>query len=1161
MEPLPPSLFEVLNSFITLSPKKLKSILHASSVDESIQFCDLLTASLSHSLPSYIEHDFSFVNALDLVFQIIVLLLESKRFHTRSIEDLLIKSFSFLSISSGWNEALAVSAGISYLNSDMQRKMEVSSTLLFLLVVNIVKEVQNLPMNQKRQTRAQSRDLAHSIKSVPHLQSLYKHRQMIDYVDWNHESSSTVLEHFQKFAELYPLVNFSSEIFSKIVPSIAIRSPVAFKAFWSGFCTILPESKQITTKAAEFITSCLNLINSSSVDSTLKIIKLDLSNECKNIISDLISVGLFSTSLPAFRTVKRILSKLNSAKTKNILISEILYECCNSSIFLYSSCANSLIRSRAVSLLESVFPVINNKPDLVSEQLLKNFELISSSLKDDSPIVRIAGIDSVVTVLSLFSSLVELPIKNDWIQSISTLISDKSCVSVRISALKAFSTLLGDPQLSILSLPAFSCIEKALFDPNFGVRKTAVKVYEKHLNLRLSEANSTNYLINSKPLIVRSIRWSIIQSLDNQSNCRIACKLLASIICSKNQSKKKIFKRIFDFVMIDKESSPSFLYYLPEFVAASNPKLISLLISQCFSVLMSEQVNTDECFGALLILICLCSNLITREKFEKELVSLVSENLRGLVEIFMNNIRAVDSFVPAPLPSPHSLQFVEILKQRAVINDVFLQFISICFNILANQSRDNDHFSGIYDLLNCIEITPIRIFLLANIHGHDNFFVSSAINEIMEIYSQNNSQIFDQILDSLLFSCSFSELASHAEFSPILDSISKTSIKSLQLLINNLQERTAVNPIIPKKVAFLFRVYIYLIAHNSDLRLEMVNNWINFGETFLLEALEDWDLIGKSFLTSRSERLLVGTPSFHSDGIFFKDLVLHLPTLFVLFVTGSAEILKTGLVSIDSNYDLITSLINSCIALTHGVFTILPCSIDRFRVPVLSMLHTVLTFLDNFELFQNCHVLWSTCTIIFECFLNLIAPVTMSTVPSENCISLLSKCVSLNCRLLNKVINSSDSTPEFERFRKQCLLFFKSIVAALCRSFSFISLPLYMIPSDIEGLVRLHDDDNCSTESFTLLGNVVQSIMSSSKVVIRLFCRSILDCSIKSPALSQGSILLFCSLIKSFENHGINTRDYLQQLLNLFKSEFDEFDDSAAVKQEFVDLIEALLSL
>ena len=224
-----------------------------------------------------------------------------------------------------------------------------------------------------------------------------------------------------------------------------------------------------------------------------------------------------------FGPIFRILDTFHRAKNDRQLQGMIcrLYE---PILWRNFSVANAMVRANAIELLSSAFPVENPDGDAEDRGKMQEnqYKILTQSLMDENPEVRMASINGVCRISAGFWPIVPPEVLNKWLKSmIKDLVYDASSPKVRLSVIQGLKHLVANcprshpvlqkvlPRISDVLHDINEQVRIAMIDLLIEVKKIRTIAYFKvcpmdHLLARME--------VDSKPGVVRRIAGLILNS-------------------------------------------------------------------------------------------------------------------------------------------------------------------------------------------------------------------------------------------------------------------------------------------------------------------------------------------------------------------------------------------------------------------------------------------------------------------------------------------------------------------------------------------------------------------------------------------------------------------------------------------------------------------------
>ncbi|KAL0244968.1 hypothetical protein GEMRC1_009048 [Eukaryota sp. GEM-RC1] len=713
----------------------------------------------------------------------------------------------------------------------------------------------------------------------------------------------------------------------KELPKIAIRSREVFDNVWKGFSNLL-NNKNIGADLGKFLIGCvLSLSRSTDVE----LVKNSIYSEISNVLKKIIKGAILSTdpnSISICKAVFRPFVAKRSLKTTSELYENFIVDSAKPFINRYSGCANSLVRARVVQLLSFLFPVIKPSSRTTFEsELSQNILIISNSLVDEAPVVRLAGVNCAVNVMLTFRDSIEVELKTDWIKRISELSRDSSAVKVRQTAITAVGALLRDDFYGSLCLSTFDDVSKAIFDPSLKVQKAALNVYEAHLGYYLKNRDSLKNLNNSE--ITLTIRWMLQDHLSNGTPASSfeLCKCLSTVLCS-TLSKAKFFRKIIQFFNADALSASVFVYFLPELVTNYRPELISVLLPKpnVLSKIDDSNINDDATRAVLLSFLSLLNNSkLFCQSYDDYFSKYGFEIISILIEIL--NFKPPDVMFSS-IPSPLNPKYFSSLKKSSsydIITHIIIQ-------IFSNFSSDSTWIDFISDSLALMTSSLQKLYISC-------CSSPELINVALSYALENDQEELTVLISSLLSLDEFSQVISSPVFSKILNFMKSRACDSVSSMLPGLSSQTAIDPKLSSRVVSYLQLIVAVIGKSESFRSTAITDIITFCDDYLIDLVSDWSTAFSSVIESNNDSI---SPD------FFTSITQPIPVVLSVFVSVTSAILETGCVPLvnEQNKPFI-QLCNQIISITQMVCEHMPSSAVHYQANLVDVMMTIISVIER----------------------------------------------------------------------------------------------------------------------------------------------------------------------------------------------------------------------
>ncbi|KAL0224299.1 hypothetical protein P9112_003689 [Eukaryota sp. TZLM1-RC] len=1178
---LPNSATDLHRQYGGFSLKDMSQHVSSLTADDQSLLCSNVMSVLS-SHPPGLQHHPTLGHLLNVSLSLSYALLHTGC-RSPTLESLVDLSFSSLPNTEHWEEHLVIKVAKMFLKSSFPKKYLVTGPFFFILGLNTVKEVTELSQSgnaasiNNRELRSGQKGKVSLIKmnDLPSLSLLFKHREHLNSIDFSTVSSPFVRSFEQMTSLLFNQSlnqSISDDVISKVA-KILTQSEQLLTACWGSIVDNFAKTRQITTKIVKFLLTCFDLV-SKSRDEIAKRSFID-TLMCK--FSNILSAGLMSNSKLAFSCTVLFLSKIQSNRSTNFKqYDPLVANYFGPLLFRYSNCTNSIVRSRVVTYLSCLFPIYDrndetmNQDDVIN-QINRNIELISSSLVDTCPIVRMAGISSSAHIMSSFFDLISRQVMTDWIATISNMTRDKSSPKIRIASLKAIDLLFSsEPFLGSLCYSTFGDVEMAIFDPSHNVRSIALKVYEKHLGLRLKGSNSAS--VQSKPEIARSLRWSIRQTISDPVTCKLSCSLLTIILC-KTLSKKKIFKKLIDFIINDKRAAPVFLHYMPNFLGNSSKsdqgqsELMEIILAQVFSSFPKCEINSELLWDLLLMLYSIVSN----SRLRKEQSIILSGLFETCIENFLSILNSFAEDCPKILPLPSDKLFD---TSKISVFDLSLNIVRLLLTCLNIQDRN----SALEFILPKLQSNLTRIYLCLSVfdgsfevQGGRHQSINQSNNDIelttiqvgltelvkiMENSGELENTIAIELVISLSTAPNFGVISTLPIFKKILDSIRIKADLELEYLCESCGSRQTIDIEKANTIAKYMKILITTMSISINQRDLLIDDWVDFGQSSLLNVVLDWvDFV-------KSHQNVEHDPNSSVSSID-TSLLLVVPAFVISFVKGTEALTRTGIKG-----GQLINLIGLVDSLVGHVIDTSPASAQSFRLVLIDFLNDLLLIikdevwtnksdpnLSTFDLvIPNIGLLQQLYQLLFQS----CVPVTMISQPCPKFLTNFKNFIYNSTTYLQSIVNSCDTArKDQEILCSKILNFTNGLISPICMSLSKLPLPLTLLPKSPSQLFSTTDSSSykglCFVCSAALTGII------ACPLLIRALPGIVLEKARKARLLAQGSIILIVSLIEHFSSANIDYKSALSELVKIYDSSLSQMDDGFEIQSDFVNEVRLLL--
>jgi len=206
-----------------------------------------------------------------------------------------------------------------------------------------------------------------------------------------------------------------------------------------------------------------------------------LQAEIEECVQKLAHETMLSTDVKNFRGLRILLGAFHENKRIKG-VDAMLLRTYGPILWRSLRCANAVVRAQATMLFFDVFPLQDGDAGNVESDavLQKQFDLLSSLLKDDDHRVRAAAVSGVFHILAEFWEALPLNTTRQIMSYVvGTLGADASCVNVRLAVVQGMHNLLNQPMAHGVLAGLLPLLKNTIHDVSEKVRVGFLQVLEK----------------------------------------------------------------------------------------------------------------------------------------------------------------------------------------------------------------------------------------------------------------------------------------------------------------------------------------------------------------------------------------------------------------------------------------------------------------------------------------------------------------------------------------------------------------------------------------------------------------------------------------------------------------------------------------------------------